>query len=80
MGLLGLYMGKVSQVRKKMAVSTVFLKLVRPFVFGDPAWAENRVDNIPQIEYFIEHIYRNDCELGNACKSVPSDLEIGSFG
>ena len=43
MGLLGLYMGKVTRVRKKLVLSAVFLKLVRPLVFSDPACAENRV-------------------------------------
>ena len=43
MGLLGLYMGKVTRVRKKLVGSAVFLKLVRPLVFSDPACAENRV-------------------------------------
>ena len=45
MGLLGLNMGKVSRVRKKLVGSSVFLKLVRPrpLVFSDPACAENRV-------------------------------------
>ena len=42
MGLLGLYMGKVTRVRKKLVGSAVFLKLVRPLVFSDPAFAENR--------------------------------------
>ena len=45
MGLLGLYMGKVALVRKKLVGSAVFLKLVRPLVFSDPACAENRVQN-----------------------------------
>ena len=45
MGLLGLYMGKVALVRKKLVGSAVFLKLVRPLVFSDPACAENRVYN-----------------------------------
>ena len=43
MGLLGFYMGKVTLVRKKFVGSAVFLKLVRPRVFSDPACAENRV-------------------------------------
>ena len=43
MGLLGLYMGKVTRVRKKLLGAAVFLKLVRPLVFSDPACAENRV-------------------------------------
>ena len=43
MGLLGLYMGKVTLVRKKLVGSAFFLKLVRPLVFSDPADAENRV-------------------------------------
>ena len=43
MGLLGLYMGDVTRVRKKMVDSAVFLKLVRPLVLSDPAYAENRV-------------------------------------
>ena len=43
MGLLGLYMGKVTRVRKKLVGSAVFFKLVRPLVFSDPACAENRV-------------------------------------
>ena len=45
MGLLGLYMGKVTWVLKKLVGSTVFLKLVRPLVFSDPACAEYRVVN-----------------------------------
>ena len=49
MGLLCLYMGKVTRVRKKLVGSTVFLKLVRPLVFSDPAFAENRVDLIISI-------------------------------
>ena len=44
MGLLGLYMGKVTRLRKKLIGFAVFLKLVRPLVFSDPADAENRVD------------------------------------
>ena len=43
MGLLGLYMGKVTRVRKKLVGSAVFLKLVRPLVFSDQTCAENRV-------------------------------------
>ena len=43
MGLLGLYMRKVTQLREKMVCSMVFLRLVRPPVFSDPACAENRV-------------------------------------
>ena len=43
MGLLGLYMGKVTRVQQKLVGSAVFLKLVRPLVFSDPAGAENRV-------------------------------------
>ena len=39
-------MGKVTHVRKKMEGSAVFLKLVRPLVFSDPACAENRVVTI----------------------------------
>ena len=44
MGLLGLYMGKKTGVERKLLSSAVFLKLVRPLVFSDPACAENRVD------------------------------------
>ena len=43
MGLLGLYMGKVAQVRKYLVSCALFLKLVRPLIFSDPACAENRV-------------------------------------
>ena len=43
MGLLGLYMGKVTRVQKKLAGSTVFPKLVRPLIYSDPACGENRV-------------------------------------
>ena len=43
MGLLGLNMGKVTLVQKKMVGSAVFLKLVRPLIFSDPACAENCV-------------------------------------
>ena len=43
MGRLGLYMGKVTQVQKKLVGSAVFLKFVRPLVFSYPACAENRV-------------------------------------
>ena len=43
MGLLGLYMGKVTRVRKKLVGSAVFLQLVRPLVFSDAVCAENRV-------------------------------------
>ena len=43
MGLMGLYMGKVTQVRKILVGSAFFPKLVRPLVFSDPACAENRV-------------------------------------
>ena len=46
MGLLSLYMGKVTPVRKKLVSSPVFLKLVRPLVFRDPASAENRVQGV----------------------------------
>ena len=42
MGLLGRYMEKVTRVREKLVGSAVFLKLVRPLVFSDPAFAENR--------------------------------------
>ena len=45
MGLLNLYMGKVTRVQKNLVDSTVFLKLVRPPVLSDPACAENRVMN-----------------------------------
>ena len=44
MGLIGLYMGKVTLMRKKLVASSVFLKWVRPLVCSDPASAENRVD------------------------------------
>ena len=43
MGLLGLYMGKVTQVRKKLVDFTVFLKSLRPLVLSDPACSGNRV-------------------------------------
>ena len=43
MRLLGLYMGKVALVRKKLVGSAVFLNFVRPLVLSAPAWAENRV-------------------------------------
>ena len=43
MGHLGLNMGKVIRVRKKLVGSPVFLKLVRPLVFSDPACVDNRV-------------------------------------
>ena len=43
MGLLGLYMGKVTRERKKLVGPSVFLNLVRPLVFCDPACAEKRV-------------------------------------
>ena len=43
MGLLGLYMGKVTRVLKKMVGSSVFLKLVRPIVFSNPACTEKLV-------------------------------------
>ena len=44
MGLLGLDMGKVTRVRKKLVVgSAVFLKLVRPLVFSNLGCAENRI-------------------------------------
>ena len=42
MGLVGLYMGKVSRVQEKLVGSSVFLKLVRP-LFSDPACAGNSV-------------------------------------
>ena len=45
MGLMDLYMGKVTQVRKKFVGSAIFLKLMRPLVFSDPASAENRVED-----------------------------------
>ena len=69
MGLLGLYMGKVTQVWKKMVGSAFFLKLVRPLVFSDPASAENRVAKHPLWPNFrdsdsrvlnsslLEHVY-----------------------
>ena len=44
MGLFGLYMGKVTLVRKKLVGSAFFLKLVRPVVFSDLASWENRVE------------------------------------
>ena len=49
MGLMGIYMGKVTQVREKFVGSAVFLKLVRPVVLSDPAFAEYRVvyESIP---------------------------------
>ena len=53
MGLLGLYMGKVTRVRKKWVGSPVFLKLVRPLVFSDPACAENRVVIIIMKHYLV---------------------------
>ena len=43
MGLLGLHMGKVTLVRKKMVGPALFLNLVRLLVFSDPACAENYV-------------------------------------
>ena len=43
MGLLDLNMGKGNRVRIKLVISAVFLKLVRPLAFSDPACAENRV-------------------------------------
>ena len=43
MGLLGLYMGTVTQLRKKIVGPAVFLKLVHPLRFSDPACAENRL-------------------------------------
>ena len=46
MGTLGICMGKVTLVLKKMVGFAVFLKLVRPLVSSDPACAENRVPMI----------------------------------
>ena len=46
MRLEGLDMRKVTRVRKKIVGSALFLKLVRPLVFSDPACAENRVMEI----------------------------------
>ena len=43
MGRVGFYMGKVTRVQKNLVDSTVFLKLVRPLVLSDPAYAENRL-------------------------------------
>ena len=43
LGLLGLYMAKVTRVRTNVLGSSVFLNLVHPLVFGDPACAENCV-------------------------------------
>ena len=40
MGLLSLHMGKETRMRKKLVGFAVFLKLVRPLVFSDPACAE----------------------------------------
>ena len=37
MGLMGFYMGKVTRLWKKLVSSAVFLKLVHPLVFNDPA-------------------------------------------
>ena len=37
MELLGLYLGKVTWVRKKMIGYAVFQKLDRPLIFTDPA-------------------------------------------
>ena len=54
MGLLGLYIGKVTLVRKKLVGSAFFLKLVRPLVFSDPACAENRVE-----EFFSRRRYKH---------------------
>ena len=50
MGLLGLYMEKVTRVRKKLIGSKVFVKLVRPLVSSDPACAENRVIHSIKLE------------------------------
>ena len=52
MGLLGLYMGKVTRVRKKLVGSTVFLKLMRPLVCSNPAFAENRVKIISTVSHW----------------------------
>ena len=38
MGLLGLYMGKVTRVRKKLVGSAVFLKLVPPLLISNPVY------------------------------------------
>ena len=46
MGLLGLYMGKVTRVRNKLVGAAVFLKLVRPLVSSDPAFSESRVTKV----------------------------------
>ena len=43
MGLFGLYMGKYTRVGRKLVGSAVFLKMVRPLIFSDPACAGNRV-------------------------------------
>ena len=43
MVLLGLYMGKVTRVWKKLVGSAVFLKLVRPLVVSNPACTEKCV-------------------------------------
>ena len=56
MGLLGLYMGKVTRVRKKLVDSTVFLNLVRPLVLSDPACVDNCVDYVFNARY----AYRGD--------------------
>ena len=56
MGLLDLYMGKVTRVGKQLVGSSVFLILVRPLVLSDPGCAEKRVvkfgDNIEDLNYY----------------------------
>ena len=61
MGLLGLYKGKVTRVRKKLVGSAVFLKLVRPLVFSDPACVENRVKVNPRraVRFFLVNRVEN---------------------
>ena len=53
MGLFGLYMGKVTRLRKKLLSSAVFLKLMRFLVLSDPACVENRVQDACKIIVFI---------------------------
>ena len=69
-------MGKVTRVRKKLVGSAVFLKLVLPLVFSDPACAENRVGD-RLLTVFPPPRYKKNGPVGKKTRFYKKERERG---
>ena len=82
MGLVGLYMGKVYRVRKKLLGSAVFQQFVRPLVVSEPACAENRltIEDVCQLSWLsVSLSVRTNEILINYIASVTPTCAVNSM-